>query len=166
MQGDEPSDYQPPTFLFAFRNAPMDLSNMFATWIPWTNGNPRAPGSVNWATYDAMTTGTWRISSIGAAYASFAAMVSANPELTFMSDAELAAYYPDYPGRALNVGLGNYGPGERDFFSSARGGVDWLEVGVDENVTRWDLNKVAEPGSILCLSTGLIGLLGCIRRGR
>jgi hypothetical protein len=163
MQGDDPDYYQPPTFMFAF--SPTVYHDRIVTWLPWYNGNPRAPGSTDWVTYDAMTTGIWYIASVGTIYYSFAEMVAANPDMTFMSDEELATYLPDYPGRTFNVGLGNYGPDTSKYFSSTRGGVDWFDVGIDGDITRWDLNEVVpEPGSMFTLLAGLVGLAHIVRR--
>ncbi len=168
LQGDTATDYQPATFLLAFRDTAGN--QRFATWLNWQTasypGNPRANGSADWVTYDAMTTGTWLITWTGGAYSSFADMVAANPDLTLMSDDEIAANYPLYPGRAFNVGCGNYYNGDRNYFSSTRGGVDFFEVGIDGQVTRWDCNKIPEPASFLALGTGLIGLVGIMRRRR
>jgi hypothetical protein len=53
--------------------------------------------------------------------------------------------------------------GDCAYFTSARGYVDWFEVGVSGVVTRYDLGVVPEPGSLALFSFGL-SLLAFRRR--
>jgi hypothetical protein len=69
------------------------------------------------------------------------------------------------PGsNVFNVFNGCSQNGEIGYGSSARGMIDWVEIGFSgEESTIFDF-VVPEPGSILALATGLIGFIGLRRR--
>ncbi len=159
------SSWQAPSFMFAFKKAPTNLSNRFAFWIPWSNETPRASG---WAEYDAMVDGSWYIPWIGGRYDTFAAMLAAYSTLTFTTDADLATMSAGFPagGSSFNVGFFSQYSEVNSYYDSARGTVDWFEVGINGSVTRYDLADTApvpEPGSLVAL-VSLVGLFGIRRR--
>lgn len=162
------SNWQPPAFMFAFAKAPTNLSARYAWWLPWADGTPRVSGS--WQEYDAMTDGQWYIPNANGRYSTFAAMVAATPTLVLASDAEIATMSADFGAGAtgaahsFNVGHFSYYNEVAAYHDSARGTVDWFEVGIAGNVTRFDLNDVPEPATLMALLTGM-GLV-CIRRNR
>ena len=119
-----------------------------------------------------MTDGQWYIPWTGARYSTFAAMLAATPTLVLASDAQLVTMSgaggiaPGATGAAhsLNVGHFSWINEVATYHDSARGTVDWFEIGVNGNVTRFDLNDVPEPATLIALLTGM-GLV-CIRRTR
>ncbi len=161
------SGWQPPTFMLAFAKAPTNLSNRYAWWLPWADGTPRAPGT--WQEYDAMTDGQWYIPNTGGRYSTFAAMLAAIPAGVLASDAQIATMSADLGAGAtgaahsFNVGHFSYWNEVAAYHDSARGTVDWFELGVSGVTTRFDLNDVPEPGTLIALVAG--GLF-CIRRKR
>lgn len=161
------SVWQCPSFHFILAKAPGNLSNRFLTWVPWDDGTPRAPGQ--WNTYDAMTDGKWIVSWTGASYTTLAAAQAAIPLGYFANASEIATMYSSHPSnKAFNVMSGSWINNETQYFSSARGTVDWFEVGFNGVSTTYDLGDAApavpEPGSIVALATGLVGLVGLRRR--
>jgi len=152
--------WQPPAFQFALQKAPTNASNRAAIWLPW-DGETRLPGQ--WNEIDALTTGTWKIPWIGGTYTDFAAMLAAYPDLTFADDTVAATWLPS--GQSFNVASGAAYNDMIQYFSSARGSVAWIEVGIDGNVTKYDFaDVVPEPSSIVGLAAGMMGMLGVIRR--
>lgn len=152
--------WQPPAFQFAFQKAPTNPSNRVAIWLPW-DGETRLPGQ--WNEIDALTAGTWKIPWIGGTYTSFAAMLAAYPDLTFADDTVAATWLPS--GQSFNVASGAAYNDTVQYFSSARGCVDWIEVGIDGSITKYDFaDVVPEPSSIVGLAAGMMGMFGVIRR--
>jgi len=155
------SAWQPPTFQLWLYKAPTNLSLRPIVYLPWTGGNARAPGS--WNTYNALTAGNWYCPWTGATYANWAAVVAGIPE-GFISDAAAGANTPT--GQAFEVGALPAFNETITYFSSARGTVDWFDVGISGVTTRYDLGEVPvpEPGSILALTMGLVGFVGLRRK--
>jgi len=158
------TEWQPPTFQFAFQKAPDNPSNRVAIWLPW-DGDTRLPGQ--WNEIDALTAGTWKIPNTSGSYTNFAAMLAAYPDLTFAADAVCATWIPS--GQSFNVASGAAYNETNQYFSSARGSVDWFDVGIESDgeflLTRYDLaDVVPEPSSMLALGAGMLGMLGAIRR--
>lgn len=164
------SDWQPPAFMFAFKRSDTSLSNRYAWWIPWADGTPRAPGS--WQEYNALTDGQWFIPNAGGAsphfgrFNSFATMLSYYPDLKFANATEQATIGA-LPAGAHSFNLGYitspFSPNVQNYTDSARGTVDWFEVGIGGNITRYDLNDVPEPGTLAALAIGTC-LIGIRRR--
>lgn len=152
IEGDGTA-WSPPTFLFAFARSPSSLSNRFAEWIPWADGTPRAPGA--WMEYDAMTDGQWSIPWIGGSYSTFADMVAAYPEMYFANDTEVQAMMAGFAGHSFSVGHFDWINNVNTYHDSARGVVDWFEVGIDGDVTKFYLSEVPEPATIGMLLLGL-----------
>lgn len=163
IEGDG-SVWQPPTFQFAFQKAPTNPSNRVAIWLPW-DGETRLPGQ--WNEIDAMTAGTWKIPWVGKTYTNFAAMLAEYPDLTFADDTVAATWIPS--GQSFNVASGAVYNEMNQYFSSARGVVDWFEIGIDSSLasvttTKYDLaDVVPEPASLLSLALGAGSLIGMIR---
>lgn len=161
IEGDGTA-WQPPTFLFAFAKAPTSLSNRFAEWIPWADGTPRETGV--WKEYDAMTDGQWSIPWVGGSYSTFAAMVAAYPDMYFANDTEVQTMMAGFAGHSVSVGHFDWINNVNTYHDSARGVVDWFEVGIDGDVTKFYLNEVPEPASVALLAMGMAGLIGIRRR--
>ncbi len=154
--------WQPPTFMLAFAKAPDNLSMRYAQWVPWADGTARASGS--WQEYDAMTDGEWFIPWTGARYPTFAAMVAATPGLVLATDAQVTQMYGLASGaHSFNVGHFDWISNVNTYHDSARGVVDWFEVGVGGSATRFYLNEVPEPGTLAALAIGTC-LIGIRRR--
>ncbi len=160
------SDWQAPMFVFPFQKAPGNLSNRYAFWIPWSDGVARAPQT--WQTYNALTDGTWYVPNVGATFLTFASMLTAYPLMIFPTDTDLALM-GKFPAGAHSFNVG-YMDGGVDWVNyvgkysdSARGTVDWFEVGINGETTRFDLNDVPEPATLAILTIGM-GLAGIRRR--
>jgi len=95
------------------------------------------------------------------------APLAAWPNLTFATAADIASMdsaSPNYLGKSFGLGYAHWINEVSAYSDSARGLVDWFEVGVDGVTTRYYLNEVPEPGSILALAAGLVGFIGLRRR--
>lgn len=158
--GDNVNNWQPPTFTWIVDKG--DTNQRCITWKPWANGNARAP--LAWHEYDCATTGTWHVYETNTNYNSLAALKAALPNAYFEYTAELPIDWGYASQQAFNVGNCPLYDEDRAWFSGVSGYIDWFEVGVSGNVTRY--NFVPEPGSIVTLCTGLIGLVAFARRRR
>ncbi|MDM8006823.1 MAG: PEP-CTERM sorting domain-containing protein [Phycisphaerae bacterium] len=162
--GDNPYRWQPPTFTWIVDKG--DGNQRCITWQPWattdpvTAGNPREP--LVWHEYDAATTGQWFLEETETFYSSLSALKAALPNAYFEYTAELPLDWGYASQQAFNVGNCPLYDGDRGWFTDTAGYVDWFEVGVNGVVTRYDL--VPEPGSLVALVTGFVGLLGLRRR--
>ncbi len=144
LEGDG-SNWQPPSFHLVFQKAPDNPSRREAVWLPWVN-QPRLPGQ--WNEYDALTTGQWYIPWIGARYATYADMLAAYPDMMLVTDATAAAW--DVPsGQSFNVGSASLYNEMNQYYSSARGTVDWIDVGIDGEVTRFDFKMRVLPTVVM-----------------
>jgi hypothetical protein len=155
--GDNAAQFQPPTFTWVVDKG--DTNQRCITWMPWSGGNAREP--LAWHEYDAATTGTWHVYETGANYTSLAALKAALPNAYFEYTAELPLDWGYASNQAFNVGNCPLYDEDRALFTDTAGYVDWFEVGVNGNVTRYNL--VPEPASLAILAGGLL-LTGLRRR--
>ncbi len=140
IEGDG-SNWQPPSFHLVFQKTPDNLSRREAIWLPWVN-QPRLPGQ--WNEYDALTSGEWYIPWIGVRFATYADMLAAYPDLMLVTDATAEGWgVPS--GQSFNVASGSLYNEMNQYYSSARGVVDWFEVGIDGEITRFDLKMRILP---------------------
>ncbi len=147
--GDNIYNWQPPTFTWV-----VDLGNgdqRCITWIPWTNGNARAPQA--WHEYDAATSGQWHVGETGVNYNSLASLKAAMPNAYFEYASQLPLDWGYASQQAFNVGNCPLYDEDRARFSNTSGYADWFEIGVSGNVTRYNL--VPEPGSLAILAAAL-----------
>jgi hypothetical protein len=155
------TNWQPPVFVFPFAKAPGNLSNRYAWWIPWTDGVARSPQT--WQTYDALVDGTWYVPNVNVTKNTFAELLAAYPSMYFPSDADLATM-GNFPAGAHSFNVGYVAGGTAfdayvgKYSDSARGSVDWFEVGINGVTTRYDLG-VPEPATMGLLALGGLAML-------
>lgn len=162
IAGDSPN-WQPPTFTFILDKG--DTNQRCVTWRPWnaTTGNPRQPGG--WNQYDAATTGSWYVEETAVYYSSLAALKATMPNAYFEYTSELPLEWGYASQQAFNVGLCPTYDQDRPWFTNTSGYVDWFEVGVNSNITRYDLGVVPEPGALFVI-VGVIGVASLRKRAR
>ncbi len=159
IEGDQSP--QPPKFILKLQKAPDNASDRTLEWIPFSDGV--ALQSNVWMELDAMVDGSWICPNAGdAVFLTLADALATYPGLMFTSS---AAYFP-LVTHSFNLGQNNWVSNTTKYNDNERGVCDWFEVGVDGVTTRYDLYDIPEPGSLLALGTGLIGLLGIVRRRR
>ncbi len=149
--GDNPVNWQPPTFTFVVDKG--DTNQRCIEWKPWSNGNPRE--ALVWHEYDAATTGQWFVQETGILYNSLAALKAALPNAYFEYTAQLPVDWGYASQQAFNVGNCPLYDADRGWFTAASGYVDWFEVGINGVTTTYNL--VPEPASLMLLALG--GLL-------
>jgi hypothetical protein len=151
VSGESAGNWQPPTFTWVVDKG--DTNQRCITWKPWSNGNSRLPGV--WSELDAATTGQWFVEETGASYNSLAALQAALPNAYFEFSAELPADWGYASQQAFNVGNCPLYDQDRAWFSGATGYVDWFEIGVGGNVTRYDLGAIPEPSPLVSFAAAL-----------
>lgn len=112
--------------------------------------------------YDCMAgTSKWFAKSNGAILTGWSQVLAINAALQFYG----GTYSGSLPGGMnFQIMSGATMNEEIAYGSSARGMVDWVEIGFNgAEPTRYDFT-VPEPGSLLALATGLIGFLGLRKR--
>ena len=117
--------------------------------------------SWNYYEYDLMSpTSKWYSKIDGTIKTGWAGVLGVSATLQF--DNTVTTPLPG--GNSFNVFNGCSQNGEIAYGSSARGMVDWVEIGfAGEESTIYDF-VVPEPGSLLALATGLIGFIGLRKR--
>jgi len=159
--GDNAVSWQPPTFTWVVDKG--DGNQRCVSWKPWTNGNAREAGV--WHEYDAAVTGQWLVAETETLYNSLAALKAALPNAFFADTANLPVDWGYVSQNGFNVGNCPLYDADRGWFSGVSGYVDWFEIGVIGNVTRYDLGAaVPEPGCLAAMGVGLLGLLGMVKR--
>jgi len=75
-------------------------------------------------------------------------MLAAYPDMMLVTDATAAGW--DVPsGQSFNVASGALYNEMNQYFSSARGVVDWIDVGIDGEVTRFDFKMRVLPTVVM-----------------
>ncbi|MDM8006596.1 MAG: PEP-CTERM sorting domain-containing protein [Phycisphaerae bacterium] len=160
------STWQAPMFVLALEKNPGDTNNRIAWWIPWADTTAREPGV--WKEYDAMTDGQWYVpNAAGARFATFGALTTAYPNSVLATDSQVSAWGfgagATGTAHSFNVGFASMYNEVLDYGNDARGVVDWFELGIDGAVTKFYLNEVPEPATLVFLA---LGSLLVIRRRR
>lgn len=152
--------YQPPTVRLVFDNGAGGMRGV--TYLPWVSPNPR--GTVwTWYEYDLLAGGSWEEYVDGYPLLNWTSLMAKYPAAILGTDAQ-AASEGTPGGQSFVVASGARDSHEFAWFSSARGAVDWVEIGfADGSLYTFDF-VVPEPGSILALMTGLAGLAAFRRR--
>ncbi len=89
-------------------------------------------------------------------------MKAALPNAWFADQADLPLDWGYASQQAFNVGYCPLYDEDRAFYSGASGYVDWFTIGINGVETTYNL--VPEPGSLVALCAGMLGLFGSIRR--
>jgi len=124
FEGDG-TTYQPPTVRIVFYNGAGGYRG--CTYLPWVSPNPRG---TNWTfyEYDLLAGGMWEEWISGYPKSNWQTLMAKYPEARFCTDEEVA--YEGTPGgQSFVVASGCRDYHELQFFNSARGMVDWVEIG-------------------------------------
>ncbi|HOB76634.1 MAG TPA: PEP-CTERM sorting domain-containing protein [Phycisphaerae bacterium] len=158
--GDTMWRWQPPTFVWVLDNGSGEWRTV--RWVPWGNEVNRSDVALTWFEFDAATEGRWLIEESGAYYNSLAELQAALPNAFFDTPEHIRTDYGWASDHGFNVGNCPVYADYVSYVNGVTGYVDWFEIGVNGDVTRYDLGVVPEPAS-LALMGGLLGL-GALRR--
>ena len=156
-------NWQPSTFIWVVDKG--DGNHRCVLWKPWSNGNPREPAV--WHEHNAAVTGQWFVEETGRYCNSLIDLKAALPNAFFVDTGALPLDWGYASQHAFNVGNCPLYDADRSWFSRVTGHVDWFEIGVSGSVTRYDLGvgePIPEPGSLVGLAAGLLGLTAFRRR--
>ncbi len=117
--------FQPPTVRIVFYNGAGGYRS--CTYLPWVSPNPRG---TTWTfyEYDLLAGGMWELYISNYPKYNWANLMALYPEARFCTDAEVASEGTP-GGQSFVVSSGCRDSHEMQFFNSARGMVDWVEIG-------------------------------------
>lgn len=162
-EGDGASWEAPSICLNTYKDA--GLNPRVIRFLPYRSygGRPTSPDATpDFVEYDAMSASAqWYNQGDGSIKTGWANVLAINAGMNFYSNPAGTVL----PGNMqLNAFSGALQSNDVPFASSARGTIDWIDIGfAGVGTTRYDF-VIPEPGSLLALATGLIGFLGLRKR--
>jgi hypothetical protein len=157
-EGDGSSWEPPSVYLQASKDGTNERNIRFLPYASYGRGTAKT-----FYEYDMIGPNAKWFCYIDATVKTWAQCLSSWPSLQF--DSTVTVSLPG--GMVFNVMDGCGLNQEIQYGSSARGTVDWIDIGfTDGSFYRLDFKVTPEPGSLLALGTGLVGLLAFVRRRR
>lgn len=154
-EGDGTAWEPPSIYIQASKDG---LNQRNCRFLPYASYGRSGIGA--YTTYDMIGASAKWFNMIDATVKTWSGYLASYPNAQF--DSSVTTALPG--GKTFNVMDGCAINQEIQYGSSARGTVDWVEIGfAGEEPTVFDF-VVPEPGSILALATGLIGFIGLRKR--